>query len=174
MAQRVIGPVVSEIMGREMIDPKLFPQQADPVIEAIAGDPLALVADKERPGCTPLLLYVCQILLGGQTRLPLEWVHLCLSGLFTIEGERARLQVEMLDIQAHDFADPQCVFNEEAHQELIPLADGLILSAAASPPGVGRLRFELERLRGRDRGRRRLLGALACPLARSGALAIEI
>src|SRR5712672_2485009 len=103
MAQRVIGPVVSEIMGREMIDPQLFPQQADSIIEAIAGDPLALVADKEWPGCTPLLLEVGQVLLGSQTRVPLELVHLCLGGLFTREGEGARLQADMLDIQYHDF-----------------------------------------------------------------------
>ncbi len=106
-----------QVMWRELRQAHLLAEDMHAIIEAVAGDAAALVAQEERPIARPTLR---QVVRGGQQRMLFQPVCLRLIRLLTIDGDEALLQVEILDVQTHNLAHPEGVFDEEDHHERIP------------------------------------------------------
>lgn len=153
--QGVEGPVVAQIMRREVLDPQLAAQHADAFIDGARRErDRFVVAGEERAA---LAFEVREIDFGGQARVLVHTLHVGAVGLGTIDRDRAAAQVDRLHLEQRDFAAAQSVLHQQPHQQRITRRQEQIVLALRRTFGMRREFLEGEGLRRRKRRRRRLL-----------------
>ena len=177
ICQRVNRPVMSQVVRRQVGNADLLAEQADAIIDAIAGDTpipclllLADIAEQKRPAGAPL---GSQVVIERHPGVPFQPVDLPVLRFLAIDRDGASDQVELLDVERNHLTDAERVLDEESHHERVLCRERTIARATLAVDLRGGL-FQPQRLLDRDGRGHGLLRALARRLPLLGARCVDI